>query len=108
MVFNEMSHFLQLFFVKFIQTSKRDSLLEKCEVLAKSTILHGFSRNSPLFGNFFLKSSSKAQNVIVCLKSFKFWPDRNFYGKLANFSGKAFSNLIERHSRDQSRNQQLP
>ena len=42
MLFNEMRHFLQLFAEKFTKTPKRDSLPEKLEVLAKSTIFRGF------------------------------------------------------------------
>ena len=81
MLFHEMSHFLQISSEKLIETSKRDSLLEKLQVLAKSTIFHAFftktserdslleklsvlakstifqafSRNEPLFANFFRK-----------------------------------------------------
>ena len=55
MLFHEMSHFLQVFSEKLIKASKRDSFLEKLQVLAKSTIFHDFSRNEPLFASFFPK-----------------------------------------------------
>ena len=55
MLFHEMSNFLQLFLEKLVKTSKRDSLLEKLSVLAKSTIFQAFSRNEPLFATFFQK-----------------------------------------------------
>ena len=49
MLFHEMSHFLQLFSEKFMETSTRNSFLEKVQVLAKSMIFHAFSRNEKLF-----------------------------------------------------------
>ena len=52
MVCYEMSHFLQVFAQKLSKTPKHDSLLEKLEVLAKSVIFRGFSRNETLFGTF--------------------------------------------------------
>ena len=52
-LFHEMSHFLQLFSKKLIRTWKRDSLLERLQVLAISTIFHAFSPNEPLFGTVF-------------------------------------------------------
>ena len=55
MLFHEMSNFLQLFYEKFVKTSKRDNFLEKLSVLVKSTIFHAFSRNEPLFVTFFRK-----------------------------------------------------
>ena len=61
MLFHEMSHFLQPFPEKFVETSKRDSLLEKLQVLAKSMIFHAFSRNEPLFATFFQKDDQKLE-----------------------------------------------
>ena len=52
MLSHEMRHFLELFSEKLIKTSKRDSLLEKLRVFAKSIIFHAFSRNEPLFATF--------------------------------------------------------
>ena len=43
MFFHEMSNFLQLFSENFVKTSKRDSLLEKLQGLAKSMSFHAFS-----------------------------------------------------------------
>ena len=47
-----MKHFLQLLAKKFIKTQKHASFFEKLQVLAKSIIFHGFSRNEALFANF--------------------------------------------------------
>ena len=55
MVFHEMSLFSTLCSEKFVKTSKRDSLLEKLQVLAKSTIFHAFLQNEQLFATFFGK-----------------------------------------------------
>ena len=52
MVFHEMKHFLQLFAKKLIKTQKHATLFEKYQVLAKSMIFHGFSRNEALFASF--------------------------------------------------------
>ena len=43
MVFNKMRHVLQVFPEKLIKTLKHMSLFEKCQVLPKSMISHGFS-----------------------------------------------------------------
>ena len=76
MLFHKMSNFLHLFSENLVNTSKRDSLLEKLSVLAKSTIFQAFSRNQPLFATFFRKNRQKPRNRIVFSKSCKFWPDR--------------------------------
>ena len=49
MVFREMKHFLNLFAENLIKTQKHASLFEKCQVLAKSMIFHGFIRNEEHF-----------------------------------------------------------
>ena len=60
MVFHEMSHFLQLFSEKFLETSKGHSLLEKLPVLAKSMLFRGFLEMShflQLFSEKFIQIS---------------------------------------------------
>ena len=53
-----MSHFLQLFSEKFIQTSKRDSLFEKFPVLAKFfMVFHEMSHFLQLFSEKFIQIS---------------------------------------------------
>ena len=52
MVFHEMSHFLQLFFEKFIETLKGNTLIEKMPVLAKSMLFRSFSPNEPILQLF--------------------------------------------------------
>ena len=49
-----MRQFLQLFAAKLMKTPKHDSLIEKLQVLAKSMIFHGFSRNEQLFAELLL------------------------------------------------------
>ena len=51
---------------------------KSCIVLAKSMISRAFSRNGT-FCNFLLKSSWKCQNMVVCSKRCKFWPNRWFF-----------------------------
>ena len=67
-----MSHFLEISSEKLIKTSKRDSLLQKLQVLAKSTIFHAFSRNEPLFATFFQKliKTSKRDSLLEKLNLF--------------------------------------
>ena len=78
MVLDEMSHFLQLLSEKFIQMSKRDSLLEKLPVLAKSMIFDGFSGKEPLSVTFsekfieILKGDSLLEEFPVLAKSMIF------------------------------------
>ena len=76
MIFHEMSHFLQLFSKKFIETSKGNSLLEKLPVLAKSMIFRCFSRNEKTFLNFCPKISWKhdslLERLLVLFKSMIF------------------------------------
>ena len=52
MLFNEISHCLELLAEKLIKTAKHASLSEKLLVLAKSMIFHAFSRNGRLFLTF--------------------------------------------------------
>ena len=78
MVLDEMSHFLQLLSEKFIQMSKRDSLLEKLPVLAKSMIFDAFSGKEPLSVTFsetfieILKGDSLLEELPVLAKSMIF------------------------------------
>ena len=73
-----MSHFLQLLSEKFIQMSKRDSLLEKLPVLAKSMIFDGFSGKEPLSVTFsekfieILKGDSLLEELPALAKSMIF------------------------------------
>ena len=57
MRFHEISHFLKLFFHKFIKTSKHDSLLKNVQVLAKSMSFHEMSHFLELFSEKFVKTS---------------------------------------------------
>ena len=57
-----MSHFLQLFSEKLIETLKGNTLLEEIPVLAKSMVFRGFSRNEPisqLFSEKFIQISKR-------------------------------------------------
>ena len=79
MVFHEMRPFLNLFAEKLIKTLKHASLFEKCQVLAKSMIFHGFSRNQALFATFSWKVHQNAKTCQVCSKSCNLWPTRWFF-----------------------------
>ena len=61
MLFNEMSHFLQLSAKKLPKTEDHDSLCQNLLVLAKSMIFHAFSRNEQLFDCFGRKVSQNAK-----------------------------------------------
>ena len=78
MVFHEMRHFLRFSPEKFIKTEKHSSLFEKLIVLAKSNF-SCFFRKWGTFCNFFLKTSSKRKNMLVCSKSVKIYPNRGFF-----------------------------
>ena len=52
MVFNEMRHGLQVFAENLMKTQKQATFFEKSQVLAKSMLFHGFSRNEALFATF--------------------------------------------------------
>ena len=60
MVSHEMRHVLQGFAEKLLKTQKHASLFEKCQVLAKSMIFHGFSRNEALFAEKLIKTEKHA------------------------------------------------
>ena len=101
-----MRHFLQLLAEKFMKMPKHGSLLQK---------MRAFSRNEPLFvaekfiqtpkhrwffvlfHNFFLKSSSKCKDMVVCSKSCKVLANRWFsffftkWGPFCNFFLKSSS-----------------
>ena len=64
-------HFLQLFAEKFTKASKHGSLLEKLRVFAKIDDFSCFFTKWGTFWNFFLKSSSKCKDMVVCSKSCK-------------------------------------
>ena len=55
-LFGEMRHFLQLFAEKLTKTPKQDSLLEKLQVLAKSTIFREMRHFLQLFAEIFTKT----------------------------------------------------
>ena len=67
---------------------KHGTSFEKLQVLAKSMTFLAFSRNEAIFATFCLKvhanarncfllqCSSKYQNMVVCSKGCKFWPNR--------------------------------
>ena len=52
MVFNETKHVLQVIAENLMKTQKHATLFEKCKVLAKSMLFHGFSRKQALFATF--------------------------------------------------------
>ena len=78
-LFDEMSHFLQLFSKKLTKTPNHDSLLEKLQVLAKSTIPRAFSRNEALFGTLCRKVHQNLRTWYFVQKVASFWRNRGFF-----------------------------
>ena len=76
-LFHGTSSFLQLFAAMFIETSKHGSFLGKLQV-DKIDDFSCFSTEWGTFCNFLLKSSWKCQDMLVCSKSCKLWPNRWF------------------------------
>ena len=65
-----MRHILQIFAENMFKTPKRDILLEKMQVFAKSTIFHAwFLRNGAYFGTFFWKVDKKPKRYSLLEKS---------------------------------------
>ena len=58
-----MRHFLELFAEKLTKTTERDILLQKMQVLAKSTIFRAFLGNGAHFATFFWKVDQNAETL---------------------------------------------
>ena len=69
-LFHGTSSLLQLFAAMFIETSKHGSFLGNLQVDKIDDFSCFFTRRRT-FCNFFVKSSSKSKEMVVCLKSYK-------------------------------------
>ena len=95
MVFHENRHFLQLLAKKLIKRQKRASFFEKLQVLAKSIIFHGVSRNEALFAENLIKTQKHAslfEKFQVLAKSMIFHGFSRNEALSATFFGKVHQN----------------
>ena len=74
-----MRHFLQRFPEKLIEVQRHCSFLEKLQSFGQIDDFSCFFSKWSTFCNFFLKSSWKCQDIVLCSKCCKFWPNRWFF-----------------------------